>query len=184
MFDIDPGNNVILKDPALLLTQEFKVLWDSDKSKEKSEAYKDFAYIYFKNDFKSPYRNSFTKQEIESILIQDLQLGKGWKPSEALLNAETKYNELQTSKTLKVLASAETALEQVILYFNSFNIATIEEDRKADAISKLMNNVKSIDEVVAKLSAAKERVEKELQTKKLSGTKQLSSRELPKSKRR
>ena len=75
-------------------------------------------------------------------------------------------------------------MEQITKYFEDFNVDDISEDKQADAITKLMSNLKNIDEVVGRVETARERVAKEIQVKKLSGSKILSSRELPKNKRR
>jgi hypothetical protein len=184
MFDIGPGNIVVLKDKAILLVKEFKTIWNSDKSKSKEIALKEFAYIYLKNDFKSSYRNAYVKAELVDKLKEDLSLSSDWEPSKDVLLAEKKYNDLQITKSLKALISAETALEQVITYFNDFDVTKIDEERRSGAIKQLMDNIKSIDETVGKLESAKKRIERELSSKNLSGTKQLTSRELPKSKRK
>lgn len=182
MFDLNSDNKVVLKEPGVLLINEFKVLWESTKNKQL--VLKEFAYIYFKVDFKSPYRNSKSKKEIEQVLKKDLDFPSNWKPSKEILEAEKKYNELQTTKTLKVLLAAELALDQITNYFETFNVDSIKSDKKADAINKLMGNIIKIDETSAKLESAKKRVEEEIKNKKLSGTKILTSRELPKSKRK
>jgi hypothetical protein len=183
MFDIGSNNKVVIKEPSLLLIEEFKAIWEKDKTKEKSTALKEFAYIFLKNDFKSSYRNGYSIEELPKVLKRDLSLPKNWKASESILKAEEKYVSLQTSKSLKLLMSAEQALEQVREYFDSFDITKIAEEKKAEAISKLMNNLKNIDEVVGKLEVAKRRVAEDLKSKTLSGKKVLTSRELPKNKR-
>lgn len=184
MFDIDINNNVIVREPGVLLISEFKKIWDSDKSKDKNEALKIFAYIYFKCDFKSPYRNTKTKEELPGVLKQDLNLPKDFKETKEICLAEEKYIDLQTTKSLKMILSAEKALDQITKYFEDFNITSIEEDEKSNSINKLMSNLKQVDEVATKLESVKDKIAKELETKKLSGTKVLSSRELPKSKRK
>lgn len=184
MFDIDQNNNIIIKKPIILQIKEFKKLWDRDTTKNKSKANKDFAYLYLKNDFKSPYRNAYTQEELPSILKKDLQLPASWKETTLLKEAEEKFIELQTTKSLKMLMAAEMAMEQITRYFEDFDITKISDEKQAEAITKLMGNIKNVDEVVGRLETAKEKVAKELQTKKLSGSKVLSSRELPKNKRR
>ena len=82
MFDLDPNNNVIIKEPVILNVKEFKVIWDRDKTKNKSQANKEFSYLYLKNDFKSPYRNSYSKEEITDVLKRDLGFDDDWKESE------------------------------------------------------------------------------------------------------
>lgn len=184
MFDIDSNNNIIIKEPVLLLIQEYKIIWDSDTSKSKSQALKDLAFTYLKYDFKSPYRNAYEMSEIDEIIKRDLDLPKKWNESNEIKLAGKKLQELQTTKSLKTLLSAELALEQIIKYFEGFKLDSIDKEDRADAVSKLMNNIKNIDDVVGKLESAKKRVIEELETKKLSGTKVLSPRELPKSKRK
>lgn len=184
MFDIGPNNTIVIKEVEVLMIKDFNKLWVRDKSKDKSQAYKDFAYIYFKNDFKSPYRNSFSEEEIDEVLIIDLDLGKDWSVTPLLKAAEEKYIQLQTTKSLKMLIAAERAMEQITLYFNTYDVGSIPEEKKADSIKKLMDNLKNVDDVVGRLESAKRKVAEELITQKISGGKKLSSRELPKSKRR
>jgi TusA-related sulfurtransferase len=184
MFDIDTNNNVIIKQPVLLLLEEFKSIWDKDTSNNKAFANKQFAYLYLKNDFKSPYRNAYSNDEIEKVLKKDLGFENTWKPTKELISAEKKYSDLQTTKSLKVLIAAESALEEITKYFNEFKLNDLDIEDRADAVSKLMKNMQSIDDVVGKLEAAKDKVARELETKKLSGVKVLTSRELPKSKRK
>ncbi len=175
----------MLKEPGVLLISEFKKIWDADKTKDKDLALKIFAYIYFKSDFKSPYRNSKTVEELPVVLKVDLNLPKDFTETKDMQLAEAKYIDLQTTKSLKMILSAEKSLDQITKYFDAFDITKITaEDDKASAISKLMSNLKQVDEVATKLEFVKDKIAKELQTKKLSGSKVLSSRELPKSKRK
>ena len=56
IFDVI--NNVpIITPEALYSISEFRVLWDRDKTKDKSKAQKEFAYIYHMADPKSIYAN-------------------------------------------------------------------------------------------------------------------------------
>ena len=61
MFQIK--NNIIEPIPETLLIPEFKNIWN--KSKDKEIAMKEFAYIYFTEDFKSPYKKGLTGKELE-----------------------------------------------------------------------------------------------------------------------
>lgn len=183
MFTLGANNTVILEDKSLLLVKEFKDIWDKDKTKAKTSALKEFAYIYLKNDFKSPYRNAYFLDELPKVLKRDLSLVKNWKPSKELELAEDKYNSLQTTKSLKALNAAENALDQITKYFDTFDITKVDKDKQADAINKLMTNISKMDETSAKLAIAKKRIAEELSNKNLSGKKTLTSRELPKNKR-
>jgi len=178
VFDLDRSGNVKVN-PEFLLIKEFKKL--EEKYKEQTAKY--FAYIYFKNDFKSPYRSSYEEPELSNIIKKDIIENMQWEPDNVIIKAEKKYNELQETKTLKTLLSAEKALLQVRKYFDEFNLEDVEEDKKHIAVKNLMTNLKEVDDVVAKIESARTRVEKELTTKTLTGKKVLRKRELPKNKR-
>jgi len=179
MFDLNSKGIVTVR-PELLLIKEFKALWETG---EPDQVIKVFAYIFFKHDFKSPYRNSYTELEIERILKEDILHNKKWKPTKIVLAAEAKYQELQQTKSLKTLQSAENALAQINIYFNDFNIYNVEENSKHQVVNNMMKNLKELDEVIGKIENAKKRVEEELTTRKLTGKKTLRKRELPKSQR-
>ncbi len=175
MFNLDSKGIVIIQ-PEFLTIKAFKNLWESDKP---DKVYKLFAYIYFKHDFKSPYKNSFEDNEIEEKLLVDIIQNIKWTPSSLVKEAELKYQELQHTKSLKILHSAENALFQINQYFNDFDIVEITGDNKHAAISSLMKNLKDLPEVISKIGDARKRVENELTTRKLSGKRKLRKRELP-----
>jgi len=178
MFDIDSKGIVVIK-PEFLLVKEFKDLWESDKL---DKIHKLFAYIYFKYDFKSPYRNSYEEEELEERLLKDVLQVTSWKPSDLVQKAETKYQELQQTKSLKTLQSAENALTQISYYFNDFDINSIPEASKHQAVNNMMRNLKELDDVIGKIESARKRVESELISRS-SGKRKLRKRELPKSQR-
>ena len=179
MFDLNNKGIVIVK-PELLNIKAFKDLYESDKQEKVNKL---FAYIYFKHDFKSPYRNSYEEHEIEEKLLVDVIQSLKWKPNALVKTAELKYQELQQTKTLKTLQSAENALSQISIYFNAFDITIVGEAQKHIAVNNMMKNLKELDEVVAKIDSARKRVESELMTKVLAGKRKLQKRELPKSQR-
>lgn len=179
MFDLD-SKGIVIVQPEFLLIKAFKDLWDSGKPDKVNPL---FAYIYFKHDFKSPYRKSFTEEEIEIKLREDIIQNKKWTPNDLVLKAEEKYIELRQTKSLKVLQSGENALSQINKYFNEFSIDELPIASKHQAVNNIMKNLKELDEVIAKFENARKRVEEELTTKTLSGNKRLRKRELPKDQR-
>lgn len=179
MFELDKNGVVKIK-ADLLLIKAFKELYDSDKQEKINKL---FAYIYFKHDFKSPYKKQYTSEQIEKALLVDILEVKAFKPNKLLIAAEKKYVELQQTKSLKTLASAERALNQIDIYFESIDIMNIPEDKRDAAAKNIMTNIKEIDEVTARMESARRRVEQELSIKILSGKKKLGKRELPKDKR-
>lgn len=179
MFDLNSKGTVTVQ-PQFLTIKEFKDLWESGTPEEVMPL---FSYIFFKHDFKSPYRRSYDEDTIEKKLKQDILQNNRWKPNKLVKEAEIKYKELQHTKTLKTLHSAEKALEQINKYFEEFDIDSLPSQGKHLAVNQMMKNLKEIDEVVSKIDQTRKKVEEELTTRVLAGKRKLRKRELPKSQR-
>jgi hypothetical protein len=56
IFVYDNVNNRLeINEPEILLIKEFKSLFDKDKTKTKTQLWKELTYIYLAIDWKSPY---------------------------------------------------------------------------------------------------------------------------------
>ena len=78
-------------EPEAIMLAPFKALWDRDKSKDKSLAKQELAYIYFLEDPRSDYQY-ITDYEQRSIeIIKGLGMPKGWKPDNAIKRAADFY---------------------------------------------------------------------------------------------
>ncbi len=172
-------NNTVTILHEMLLIPAYKKIWDSDKDVNKVTALSYFSYIYFKHDLKSKYRNNYSGDELEEKIKIDLFENKKIKLPEYIKDAEAKYIELQSSKALKMLLSAESALEQITSYFDNFKITDIKIDDRADSINKLMRNLKEVDDVTEKIEAAKKRIESELFVNNQSKKRKLGKFEIP-----
>ena len=182
MFTI--ANNNVIVSPETLLIREFKVLWDKDKSNGKEQVLKQFAYIYFTVDFKSPYKKSFTGDELDAKVILDIFVDIKWKPSSDIIAAREKYKELKTTSSMKLLDAANKAIKQITEYFNTFDLATIPLDKQHLAVKNTISNIQELDDLTLKLQSTKTRIERELEAVKMSGKRELRKRELPPSKRK
>lgn len=180
MLTIDEHNNVI-PEPSTLMIKEFGDIWKKDKSKNKETALKYFAFIYFKYDLKSKYRNSYSGTDLDKMIKIDLFKDSKFKLSSEVHKAGIIFNNLQITKSLKLLLSAEGVLEQITNYFDNFDINEVEDVKdKADIILKVMRNLKEIDEVTSKIEVAKKRIEADLYANTQSTKRKLSNWELPK----
>jgi hypothetical protein len=177
-------NNTVIIQPEILLIPEFKILWDLDKDINKVNCYKQFTYIYFTEDFNSPYKKSYSGKELEDKVIKDIFEGKEFKISKEILAAKEKYIELKTTATMKLLNSAEKAMKEITKYFNDFNVEDLIGDKKHIAINNTIKNLKELDDLTLKLQSTKKRIEKELEAEKMSGKRTLGKRELPPNKRK
>ena len=119
--------------PETLLIPEFKLLWESDKTKDKKTAINKLAYIYYSTDYKSIYL-AYTKDVREERLGEDFMNDSKYKPDKDILNACKKYEELQQTPTMNFLKAARHAMQCTEDYF--MNIDYSERDNKNNAVYK------------------------------------------------
>lgn len=84
------GYEVVIEPEALMLSP-FKAIYDRDKSKDKSLAKQELAYIYFMGDPRSDYQFLVDKEVRSEEIIKGLGMSKGWKPDEVIERALTFY---------------------------------------------------------------------------------------------
>lgn len=131
--------------PEYKLIPEFAKLLKRDKSKDKSTALKELAYIYFMTDFKSPYVK-YPEGTKALKVRKDMGFDAEWKVDNAVQAAMDKYDELISSETLESLRSARKAL---VTSNNVINVLreTIEEDlENIKRIRKAVKNVQDREE--------------------------------------
>jgi hypothetical protein len=98
----------VVVDLELKLIPEFKKLIANDKDRFKKNVIKDFAYIYFMYDYKSPYV-IYSEDDRHDKLVKELELGD-FKVTRLLQDAIDKYLELQETPTLKSLTATRDGL--------------------------------------------------------------------------
>lgn len=126
-------NNQPCIEPATLLIPEFKSVWNRDKSKTKSKAIGELAYVYFATDYLSIYL-SYTKELRQERLGEDFMDDKSYKPDPLIIEAMKKYEELQQTPTMNFLKAAQYAQQETEKYFRSIDYT--ERDFKGNPVYK------------------------------------------------
>lgn len=96
-------------DPELKLVPEFKALIVRDKTADKKNALKEFSYIYFYYDHKSPYY-IYPEDERHLRVSRDVGFGEDYQPDAKVMAAVTKYLEFGRTPTIKSLSSIREGL--------------------------------------------------------------------------
>lgn len=96
-------------DTELRLIPEFKALLSRDRTTDKKQAVKEFSFIYFFHDHKSPYF-IYPEDERRLRVSNDTGLGKDYKPDEKVTAAIAKYLELSKTPTIQSLTSIREGL--------------------------------------------------------------------------
>ena len=172
--------NVLTIAPEALSIQEFHNIWKRDKTKAKEKAMKELAYVYHTTDFQSIYRN-YHEDIREGKIKLDIFKDREWSPDPAIILAQTKYAELQTTLSMELLNDAEIGLSTLRNYFRD---VSFEDDENGVAAKNFMANLKTLGDVVKGMKTLREEVEKELSDNmQMRGGSKVGNREMPPEKR-
>ena len=78
-------------EPEAIMLAPFKAIYDRDKSKDKSMAKQELAYIYFMEDPRSDYQFLVDTEVRNNEVIKGLGMPKGWKADKAVKRAAEFY---------------------------------------------------------------------------------------------
>ena len=165
VFVYDNVNNRLeINEGEILLVREFKNLFNKDKSKDKSQAFKELTYIYLALDWKSPY-SQYTELERHEEALRDSGLTEEEFNNPVFREACRKYRALQDSnKSIKMLNAAKTAVDRFIDYFEVI-VDVNERDQNGKPIfsaEKVMKEVSNLTKVHQELIDLENAVKKEL----------------------
>ena len=93
------GAKVIISEEAITL-KPFKVLWNRDKTKDKSRATDELAFIYFYSDPRSDFQVYVDEEERLSQIKEGLGLDEKWKPDDKVWEAVKYYESFKPMSSL------------------------------------------------------------------------------------
>ena len=140
-------DNKVEFSPQLLLIKEFKKLWTRDKTRTKTKALEEFAYIYFMADYKSEY-NAYGLEK-EKQLIEDV-FERPYSPDKEVLDCIKKYTELQKTTSMNFINSARESAESIRAYYNSIKWKQGEDNRGFNP-DTLLRALEKSDTVIRRL---------------------------------
>jgi hypothetical protein len=165
VFDLK--DNDLIVSPEILSISVFKDIWDSDKNKNKKDAYNNFKYIYHLCDFNSPYNNYSEEKRIEAIK-EEVIGQKDYIPSEEVKQACVVYKNLKETPIERLFYGVKDKIEDITQYLkeNDFTDDTSQTTLKViDSVSKLVSQYKTLESAV--------KAEKETTNVKIRGDKKV-----------
>lgn len=138
---------------------EFKAVWESDKSEDKTTAQKKLAYIYHMSSWASAYSNLGPEREAE---VRKDYLGN-IKVDKKMEAAIEKYRKLQMTPELRLLESAFVMTDNLSTHFKTVNFAEEDERGQLKHSSRVaMQNLKDLAKMVESLQKLRKDVQKGL----------------------
>lgn len=156
LFDYKDGRVHIT--PKALTLSPFKAIFDKDKTKTKEQSIKDFAFVYFYSNYRSPYASYIEDDRRMKEVCKAVYKDENHKVSQTVLDACVEYEKLQETVTMRLLKSAKKAANRIAEYFESTSTASsITEDE----VTALTGNLQKLGKIVESISILEEKVRKE-----------------------
>lgn len=146
-------DNKVIVDPNVLAIPEFKKLWDRDRSKEKDNATQELSYVYFMEDFQSPY-GIVPEHLRETMVKEDFLKDKNYVIDDLVKEAMEKYRLLSETPTMRLVRSTRSLINRMSDY-----LKTAEVDGKT--IKTLQDSVDKIAKTVAGYGKLEDAAKKE-----------------------
>ena len=131
-------------DPVAYTLIPFKKIWDRDKSKDKSKARKELAFIYFSIDYKSDFYNIPEVEQREIEVIKHIFEKEKWSPDKAIKEAQEFYKERQKTFSLVLLENALLGLGKLSEYFRTIDFTEYDPKKFADTVRQLPAIIESL----------------------------------------
>lgn len=161
LFILNPKTYDIDIDPMVVMLMPFKELVDRDKSKDKSKAKRELAFIWFYADIKSDYQYITNEKERAHEIIKDLKLGSKWAIDAKIKVAISFY--IERSSTIKSSVYAATC--KSVADINEYLSDTKKHLEDGVDISKIIAALKAAPTIMKNINDAyKELVREQKET--------------------
>lgn len=150
------GYQVIVEPEALML-KPFKVIYNRDRSKNKTTAMQELAYVYFMTDPRSDYQYLTDSEDRSKAIIDGEGMSDTWKPDKLVLAAIEFYKSFNPTSSL-LLEDTRIMVDKFRAKIRDLDFDSLEVKDLKDAIGI----VKQIPGLVKDLDEAERAVSKEI----------------------
>jgi len=161
LFDLDSNMNVTINPEAYSLPA-FKKLWDRDKTKDKSKALMDLAYIFWMSDYRS-YLSDITVHEAKEAEVISIIDDTGKYKPDALVQEGIEFYKKDVPISLGFLEDVKAAINELRKYFREIDLQEVDEKGKLiHNANQVMNSIKSTGDLLENLEKLEIKVKKDL----------------------
>ena len=164
------GYNLNISEEALLL-KPFRVLWDRDKTKDKTNALMELGYIYFMEDPRSAYQTYVDPEQ----RAEQIKLGEGikdkWKPDAKVLEAQKFYASFNSDGAL-LLEDLRAMVSKLRAHLKIIDLDAVDKKGKPIySIDSYTKTVTDLNKLIMSIDETEKNINKELtQSDKVRGT--------------
>lgn len=155
--------NLRISDEAYAL-RPFKRLVDRDRTKEKTKAMKELAYLYFMYDPRSDFSFEIIESDRDLRVKDSIGLEADWKPDKQVQEAIELYKYLTTSSSSLLLQDTRVIIDNIRSTFRSIDLTEKDANGKlVFNIGQVMTAVKQVPSLIKELADAEKAVSKEIE---------------------
>lgn len=155
--------NLKISDEAYAL-RPFKRLVDRDRTKEKTKAMKELAYLYFMYDPRSDFSFEIIEADRDLRVKDSIGLEADWKPDKQVQEAIELYKYLTTSSSSLLLQDTRVIIDNIRSTFRSIDLTEKDANGKlVFNIGQVMTAVKQVPSLIKELADAEKAVSKEIE---------------------
>lgn len=155
--------NLKISDEAYAL-RPFKRLVDRDRTKDKTKAMKELAYLYFMYDPRSDFSFEIIEADRDLRVKDSIGLEADWKPDKQVQEAIDLYKYLTTTSSSLLLNDTKYIIDNIRSTFRSINLTEKDANGKlVFNIGQVMTAVKQVPGLVKELADAEKAVAKEIE---------------------
>lgn len=148
--------------PQALTLVPFKALWDRDKSKDKSRAIQELAYIWYMTDYKSDFADILDKKERHNEVLKSCISIKDWTPDKLVNEALNFYKNRNETVASRMLEGALIYANKVDQWFRNVDLFEVDDKGRPLYDAKKGNDIlKDLGKTVESLKQLQDVVRKE-----------------------
>jgi hypothetical protein len=181
LFDIIDGKVVLNADE--LSIPVFKKIYDSDKTKDKQNAFNKISYIIFMYKWDSPYMSYINEDTRDKVVKSDIFGDENYKLDNITIQAVNRYKDFRHTFSLQFLERNMLGAKKLMEFYEMINWD--DKDKTGKFIysdRNLAANLKEAGNILKSLDSLREQVRKEeLEVNRVKGGTQVDMYEDPSS---
>lgn len=168
------GAKVIISEEAITL-KPFKVLWNRDKTKDKSKATNELAFIYFYSDPRSDFQVYVDEEERLNQIKEGLGLDDKWKPDDKVWEAVKYYESFKPMSSL-LLEDTRFLIDNLRKSLRSIDVNERDDKGKpVFQVNVIMKAIKDMPDLLETLDKTEKALFSEvIETSRMRGNKEKS----------
>lgn len=153
-------DNKVTFSPQALMLKPFKALWDRDKTKDKTRARNELAFVYYFSDYKSDFSSILDDDERATEILKFLSDID--KPDNKVYEACEFYKSRRETISTQLLEAARHGAKTLKEYYYNVDLTlTDEKGKPVWDVAKLQTSLKTLSDTIEGLEKLEDKVKRE-----------------------